>query len=87
MILSHLKEAPHANDAIGELHGKKYHNVSYLGFPKVELRVQDTDYAHERNIAINCCSKDGVKPMTKAEQEYEKQLNKLLIKKFTIDIF
>lgn len=87
MILSNLKEAPHSNDAIGELQGKKYHNASYLGFPRVELKNQDADYAHERNVAINCSFKDGVKPMTKAEQEFERKLNKEIIKKFTMAIF
>ena len=87
MTLINLKEAPHKSGPIGEFHGQKYHNASYSGFPKVELRFSDADYSHERTVAINCNSKDGVKPMTKEEQDFERQLNWQLVKKFTMAIF
>lgn len=82
-----LKEAPTKRGPIGEFQEQKYYHASYKCFPKVELRLKDTDYNHERTIAINCNSKDGVKPMTKEEQEFERQLNRLMIKKFTMSIF
>lgn len=87
MTLLNLKEAPNKRSAVGELQGQKYYIASYNCFPKVELRLKDTDYNRERMVAINCNSKDGVKPMTKDEQEFEKQLNKQMIKKFTMAIF
>lgn len=87
MTLINMKEAPHKNDSIGELNGQKFYNASYSGFPKHELNFKDTNYSRERSVAINCNSKDGVKPMTKEEQEFERQLNWELVKRFTMAIF
>ncbi|KAK8886369.1 hypothetical protein M9Y10_041832 [Tritrichomonas musculus] len=87
MTLINLKEAPHKNEQVGELQGQKFHNASYSNFPKVELQLADTDYSRERTVAISCNSKDGIKPMTKEEQDFERQLNWQLVKKFTMAIF
>lgn len=87
MTIVNIKEAPTKRPPIGEFQGQKYYNASYKCFPRVELRMRDSDYEHERSIAINRNSKDGVKPMSKDEQEAEKQINKQMIKKFTMAIF
>lgn len=80
-------EAQQSSKLIGEIDGHSFYNSSYSNFPKQELAPPDTDYARERNNAINNNSKDGVKPMTKEEQEFERALNWQLIKKFTMSIF
>ena len=87
MTLVNLKEAPHTNEPIGELEGVKYYNASYTGFPRFELKLKDSNYSHERSVAINSNSKDGVKPMTPEEQEFERKLNWELVKRFTMAIF
>ena len=87
MSLINIKEAPRKNEPIGELEGQKYYNASYSCFPKVELNFKDTNYSRERSVAINCNSKDGVKPMTKEEQDFERKLNWELVKRFTMAIF
>ena len=87
MNLLDLKEAKHQKKEIGQFQGKKYYNASYTGFPKHELNLPDNDYKQDREIAIHNNSKDGVKPMTKAEQDFERKLNWKVIKKFTMEIF
>ncbi|KAH0788167.1 Oxysterol binding protein [Histomonas meleagridis] len=80
-------EAPHTNKEVGKLGDVKYYNSSYTSFPRHELNPPDQDYARERFNAINHNTKEGVKPMTKEEQEFERSLNWKLIKKFTMAIF
>ena len=87
MELINLKEAPRTNEPVGELEDRKYYNASYTDFPKHELQLKDSNYVRERSVAITCNTKDGVKPMTKEEQEYERQLNWELVKRFTMAIF
>ena len=60
--------------------------ISYIGF-RHEIIYPDDDYAQERDLAINQSSKDGVKPMTKEEQEIERKASYSLVKKFTMNIF
>lgn len=79
--------APHTGDPFGTLNGEPFYNVSYTSFPKQELNPLQYDYARERDNALNHNSKDGVKPMTKEEQAFERELNWKLIKKFTRAIF
>ncbi|OHS98558.1 Oxysterol binding protein [Tritrichomonas foetus] len=85
--LINLKEAPHTGKEVATFDGKKYYNASYTGFPKQELILPDNDYKCDRTIAIKKNSKDGVKPMTKEEQDFERSLNWKVIKKFTMEIF
>ncbi|KAH0791260.1 Oxysterol binding protein [Histomonas meleagridis] len=80
-------DAPHKNKEIGFLLDLPYYNASYTSFPRQELNPPDNNYARERYNAINNNSKEGVKPMTKEEQEFERILNRKLIKKFTMAIF
>ena len=87
MDLTQVKEAPHTNEPVGELEGRQYYNASYTEFPKHELKLTDSNYTRERTVAINCNSKDGVKPMSKEEQAFERQLNWELVKRFTMAIF
>lgn len=87
MSLINLKEAEHKNEPIGELNSQQFYNASYTGYPKHELQLADSNYSRERSVAINCNSKDGVKPMTKEEQDFERQLNWELVKRFTMAIF
>ena len=85
--LINLKEAEHTNQPIGELGGQQYYNASYTCYPKHELQLTDDNYSRERSVAISCNSKDGVKPMTKEEQDFERHLNWELVKRFTMAIF
>ncbi|OHT03724.1 Oxysterol binding protein [Tritrichomonas foetus] len=87
MALCRRSEAPQQNDHVGSLEGRKYYNSSYANVTRQELNPADTDYARERDKAINHNSKEGVKPMSKEEQDFERQLNWKLIKKFTMAIF
>lgn len=87
MSLISRAAAPHNSKEIGRIDKYEFYNSSYSNFPKQELSPPDDDYSRERDNAINNNSKDGVKPMTKEEQEYERQLNWKLIKKFTMAIF
>lgn len=88
MSILNRGEAPHQNNqVIGEINGQSFYNMSYTNYPIQELSRNDLDYSRERNRAINFNSKDGIRPMTKEEQEFEKQLNKQMIKKFTMAIF
>lgn len=80
-------EAPHSGPIIGRVNGKDFYNISYAGVPRVELPHENDDYSEERAKAISCCTKGGVKPMSKEEQEYERSLNWELLKKFTTAIF
>lgn len=89
MSLVQRNDAPRnsAPKAVGELDGHHYYNVSYCSVPRQELQPNDTDYARERDRAINHNSKDGVNPMTKEEQDFEREINWQVIKKFTMAIF
>lgn len=86
MSLVHRQDAPSNSATMGKLGDIEFRNTSYTQFPRQELQV-DENYAHERDRAINHNSKDGVKPMTREEQDYERNLNFQLIKKFTMAIF
>lgn len=87
MTLLQRAEAPHAAKPFGELDGKQFYNICYRNFDKCEYVQADDDHAKERRIAMQCNSKDGVKPLTKEEQETERALNWQLVKKFTMSIF
>lgn len=72
----------------GEAEGLKLYNTSYAIAPKFELNYRDKgDFAIERERALNNNTKDGVKTMTKEEQEYERSISYALLKKFTMKIF
>ena len=87
MALLSRKEAPHRNSAVDEVDNHKYYNSSYTNVPRTDLIPYDANYSRERDKAINHNSKDGIKPMSKDEQEFERGLNKKLVKKFTMAIF
>lgn len=87
MSLLQRAEAPHKEAPFGELNNKKFYNICYRGFEKCELVHPDNDHAKERRIAMECNTKDGVKPLTKEEQDAERALNWQLVKKFTMSIF
>ena len=82
-------DAPLVSNQIvmGKIEGKDVHNTSYTGFPPAELPYPDEDYALERKRALTLNTKDGVKPMTKEELDFERTLDWQLIKKFTMNIF
>ncbi|KAK8852413.1 hypothetical protein M9Y10_017387 [Tritrichomonas musculus] len=88
MSIINRGDAPHtATQPIGEVNGQSFFNISYTNYPRQELSSSDPNYSRERGRAINHNSKDGIKPMTKEEQDFERQLNKTMIKKFTMAIF
>lgn len=72
---------------VGELRGVPYYSICYTGFPLQELDAPDPDYSVDRTKALTRLCKDGVKPMTKEEQSFERDLNWKLIKAFTMSIF
>lgn len=72
----------------GETDGIKLYNTSYALVPKFELHYKDNgDFSVERERALNNTTKDGVKTMTKEEQDYERTISYALLKKFTMNIF
>jgi hypothetical protein len=79
--------APHLNEPVGQLDCIPYYTCCYQGFPPQEAVLPDDDYSTERRRAMECLCKDGVKPMTKEEQDAERVLNWRLIKMFTMAIF
>ena len=71
----------------GEIEGVKLYNTSYAPGTKYELHYNDQgDYGIERERALNNNTKDGVKTMTKEEQDQERSLSYALLKKFTMKI-
>jgi hypothetical protein len=80
-------EAPHSGKPVGQLGGIPFYNCCYTNFPQQDLVLADDDYAGDRTRAQTCICKDGVKPMTKDEQECERRLNWKVVKKFTMAIF
>lgn len=72
----------------GETDGVKLYNTSFAQVQKYELNYKDNgDFSVERERALNNNTKDGVKTMTKEEQEIERSISKGLLKKFTMKIF
>jgi hypothetical protein len=87
MSLVQRQAASTARMPVGELRGVTYYNVCYTGFPLQDLNTGDDDYAMDSTKAMTRNSKEGVKPMTKEEQETERNLNWKLVKAFTMGIF
>ena len=87
MSIISRKSAPTTSEPLGLVDELPILNSCYTGFPLTELQPKDQDYKGERTIALEKNSQDGIKPMTKEEQDFERQLNWQLIKKFTMAIF
>jgi hypothetical protein len=80
-------QAPLTSDPVKTFNGSTFYNLCYTGFPRQELTAADLDYRAVRDRAINFNGKDGVKPMTKEEQEIEHQLTWNFAKEFTTSLF
>jgi hypothetical protein len=85
--MSWSKAAPVTNTPVGTLNGQSFCNISYVGVPRQELSSNDAQYSHVRDRAINHNTKEGVNPMTKVEQDFERELNWKLVKQVTMSIF
>lgn len=72
---------------VGEVRGVTLFSCSYTKFPRAEIAFPDNDYERERRHALTMKTKEGVKPMTPEEQEFERGVSKTLIKKLTMSIF
>jgi hypothetical protein len=80
MTLLRLGPAPQTSDPLDTFRGVPYYNSCYADFPLSELDG-NVDYSRERQKALTCNTKDGVKPMNKEEQAAERSLNWMLTKK------
>lgn len=66
---------------------KKIYNTCYTGIANHKIAYDNTDYAGERDKALNHWCEDGVKPMTPEDQAFEREVNWKMVKKFTKKIF
>lgn len=89
MSLVQRKQAPVAADAkpIATVEGFPIYNTSYTGVTDHKIPYDNDDYAMERYRAINKWCADGVMPMTKEEQDFEREVDWKMIKKFTKKVF
>jgi hypothetical protein len=87
ILLIDRSEAPSSNAPVGKLGDRPFYNCCYTSFPQQELALSDDDYGTDRNRAQTRICKEGVKPMTKDEQEAERRLNWKVVKKFTMAVF
>jgi len=86
-MLHERKQAPTQSEIMGEVDGYVIRNTSYAPVPQIDLVYSDDDYSKERERSMNHNSQYGVMPMTKEEQEAEKELNWGLVKQFTMNVF
>ena len=63
------------------------YNTSYVDLPIHHIAYDNDDYATERWKALNRWCEDGVMPMSKEEQEFEREVDWKMIKKFTKKVF
>jgi hypothetical protein len=79
--------APTSSRPTATLAGILKSNESYTGVQIHDLPEIDPDYAAARQMAQHHNSKDSVKPMTKDEQEAQRELAWQMVKKLTMSIF
>jgi len=82
-------QAPIGTDSIlianvGEL---LIYNTSYTGVQPHFINFGECDYSTERGKAINKSNSDGVFPMSKEEQDFERSVSWSMVKQFTKKIF
>jgi hypothetical protein len=87
MSLIERPPAPTVREPLGFFQNTPFYTICYTGSPFQELNFPDEDYSTDRIRAITRNTKDGVKPMTKEEQDAERALSWRLIKQFTMGIF
>jgi hypothetical protein len=79
--------APTRRPVFAEFRNVPFAHACYTGFPLQELNAPDPDYGNDRTKAVTCNTEDGIKPITQAEQEFERKLNWQVIKRVTMAIF
>lgn len=87
MSLIQRGNAPSSDQPIATFSEIPLYNECYTGVCAEEARVADCDYSAEREKALNHNSKQGIKPMTKEELEFERSISWELVKKMTMSIF
>ena len=89
MSLINRKAAPIKPDTkpIATVEDRNIYNTSYVDLPIHHISYDNDDYAIERWKAINKWCEDGVMPMSKEEQEFEREVDWKMIKKFTKKVF
>lgn len=80
---------PTKSTLFADIDGKKIYNTCYTSVKKHHIKhiEGDDNFLDERTRAIRGWSKDGINPMTKEEQDFEREVNKRVIKQFTMKIF
>lgn len=82
-------QAPVKSNAapIDTVDGMKIFNTSYTGIENHKIKYDGDDYNEERDKALHKWTPDGVMPMSKEEQDFEREVNWRMIKKFTKAVF
>lgn len=79
--------APVASEELSCTAGNvSFYSTSVVGVTKTEVPYKDNDYEVERRRAIDKYTPEGVKPMSKEEEQAEQHLTKQILKKFASNV-